>query len=181
MTFDTTPIPGAFLIGITPAGDERGWFGRTFCADEFRAHGLAFAIAQSSLSHTTHRGTVRGMHYQEAPAGESKLVRCVAGAACEVLVDLRPDSPAYLRWWSVELSAGNRQSVYVPEGCALGFQALEDDCELLYDISHPYTPERAAGFRYDDPLVGIDWPLPVRMVSARDLAWAPLVRKGPAS
>ena len=176
MTFEATPIPGAFVLTLTPAHDERGFFARTSCTDGFRAHGLNPHIAQSSLSQTVRRGTVRGMHYQKPPGAEAKVVRCFRGAIFDVAVDLRPTSPAYLQWWSVELTADNRRSFYVPEGCAHGFQTLDDDCEVFYQISAPYAPDLAGGFRYDDPLVGIAWPLPVSAVGPKDLAWAPLTR-----
>lgn len=132
-------------------------------------------IAQAHLSLNSRRGVLRGMHYQMPPAAEAKLVRCIRGAIFDVVVDLRPESDAYLKWVSCELTASNRKAIYLPEGCAHGFQTLEDNCELFYHVSHAYAPELAGGFRYDDPAVGISWPLPVSVMSPRDQAWPPLV------
>lgn len=174
MYVEPTALAGVVVIHLTPAVDHRGSFARTFCADEFRAWGLNPVVSQCSLSHTLARGTLRGMHYQKAPAGEAKLVRCMRGGAFYVAADLRADSPTFLQWTGVELTAENRLSLYVPEGCALGFQTLQDDTEIHYQISHPYVPELAAGFRYDDPRVGIRWPLMPMHLSDRDLQWAPL-------
>lgn len=174
MTFEPTLIPGAFVIHLTLIQDQRGFFATPFTADGFRARGLNPVVAQSSLSQTTRRGSVRGMHYQRPPAEEAKLVRCFRGAIFDVIVDLRPDSPSYRRWTSCELSAANRLALYVPEGCAHGFQTLDDDCEVYYQISHGYAPALAAGIRYDDPIINISWPLPVTIVSPRDRAWPDL-------
>jgi dTDP-4-dehydrorhamnose 3,5-epimerase len=178
---EPTALAGVVLIHLTPAADHRGSFARVFCADEFRAWGLNPHVAQCSLSHTLVRGTLRGMHYQKAPAQEAKLVRCVRGAAYYVAADLRPDSPTFRQWTSVELTAKNRVALYAAEGCAIGFQTLDDDTEMLYQISHPYVPALASGFRYDDPLIGIRWPLPPVNLSSRDLEWAPLQAQGGAS
>lgn len=174
MYVEPTAIAGVVLIHLTPAADHRGSFARTFCADEFRAWGLNPTVAQCSLSHSLVRGTLRGMHYQKPPAEEAKLVRCVRGAAYYVAADLRPDSPTFLQWTGVELSSENRLALYAAEGCAMGFQTLQDDTEMLYQISHPYAPALASGFRYDDPLVGIRWPLPPVNLSPRDLQWPAL-------
>jgi dTDP-4-dehydrorhamnose 3,5-epimerase len=170
MRFGATPIPGAWVIDVDPASDERGSFARTFDAREFAARGLRPVVAQCSTSFNHRAGTLRGLHYQAAPHGECKLVRCTAGAVFDVLVDLRRDSPAHARWHAVELSSENRRAVYVPRGVAHGFQTLVDACEVLYTIDVPYVPEAARGVRWDDPAFGIDWPEPPgeRIVSARD-------------
>jgi dTDP-4-dehydrorhamnose 3,5-epimerase len=168
-----TPLPGAWVIEPEPLGDERGWFARTFDAEEFRARGMNPEIAQCNASFNAHRGTLRGMHYQAEPHGESKLVRCVRGAIFDVAVDLRPDSPAHCAWHGVELSAENRLAFYIPAGLAHGFQTLTDDCEVLYQMGHHYVPEAARGVRYDDPAFGISWPSDSgqRTISERDLAY----------
>jgi len=158
MIFEATPIPGLFVTRLEPIPDERGFFSRAFCAEEFRERGLNPSIAQCSLSYNRRRGTLRGMHYQKAPAAEAKLVRCIRGSIFDVAVDLRADSPAFLHWFA----------------CAHGFLSLEDDCEVFYMSSRPYTPELADGFRYDDPAVGIQWPGPVTVISPKDVSWPPL-------
>jgi dTDP-4-dehydrorhamnose 3,5-epimerase len=178
MRFETLAIPEVVVIELAPITDERGFFARLFAADEFRARGLNPQVAQASLSYNRARGTLRGMHYQHPPAAEAKLVRCIRGAILDVAVDLRPASPTYLRWVSTELSAANRRAVYIPEGFAHGFQTLEDDCDVMYHVSHPYAPELSDGVRYDDPAIGIRWPLPVSVISPRDRAW-PLLGAGP--
>ncbi len=159
-----TPLGGAYLLDLAPIEDERGFFANAFRADEFAAHGLISTIAQVNLSYTRERGTLRGLHFQAAPHAEAKTVRCVRGAAYDVIVDLRAGSPTRTRWFAVELTAGNRRAVYVPPGFAHGFQALTDDVELIYLVSAFYAPTHARGVRWDDPAFGIDWPLtPVRM------------------
>jgi dTDP-4-dehydrorhamnose 3,5-epimerase len=174
MIFTETAIPGAFLIQPEALVDGRGFFARTWCQHEFAARGLTARLVQCSLSVTRARGTLRGMHYQVAPREEAKLIRCTAGAVYDAIVDLRPGSPTCYRWWGTELRAAGRMLLYVPEGVAHGFQTLTDDVEVEYQISQAYAPECARGFRYDDPAVGIRWPLPVGCVSPRDLAWPPL-------
>jgi dTDP-4-dehydrorhamnose 3,5-epimerase len=181
LNFETTPIPGVVVIHLEPIPDNRGFFARAFSAEEFRARGLNPTVSQMHLSLNNLRGVLRGMHYQNAPAAEAKLVRCIRGAIFDVAVDLRSDSPAYLKWFACELSAANRKAMYVPEGCAHGFQALEDNSEVFYQVSYPYTPDLADGFRYDDPAVGIRWPLSVRVISTRDGAWPPLAVEAPKS
>jgi dTDP-4-dehydrorhamnose 3,5-epimerase len=169
--FTETAIRGAFIVDLEPHSDERGFFSRTFCAREFAEHGLTTTISQVNTSFNRLRGTLRGLHYQDAPAPEAKLVRCVAGAIFDVLVDMRPDSPTYLRHVAVELSAANRRQLFIPELCAAGYQTLADDTEVTYQVSEFYTPETERGMRYDDPALGIDWPLPVTAISAKDAAW----------
>jgi len=177
MHFTETPLQGAFVVELDRAEDERGFFARTFCAREFAEHGLDTRIAQCNLSRTLGRGTLRGLHYQVAPATEVKLVRCVRGALFDVIVDVRPESPTYLRHLGVELSEDNGRALYVPAMFAHGFQTLTDDVDVLYQISEFYAPEHARGLRYDDPALGIEWPLPVHDLSARDARWPLLDRR----
>jgi dTDP-4-dehydrorhamnose 3,5-epimerase len=153
--------------------DERGWFARTFDADELRARGMNPAIAQCNASFNAHRDTLRGIHYQAEPHGESKLVRCVRGAIFDVAVDIRSDSPAYCHWHGVELSAENGSSFFIPSGVAHGFQTLTDDCEVLYQMGTPYVPDAARGVRWDDPAFAIAWPQPHgrRIISERDATY----------
>lgn len=158
MRFIRTLLPGAWVIELEELGDERGWFARTFDAQEFEAHGLNPDVVQCNSSFNLHRGTLRGMHYQADPHGESKLVRCVRGAIFDVAVDLRPTFPTYCHWHGVELSADNRLAFYIPAGLAHGFQTLTDDCEVLYQMGNRYVPEAARGLRFDDPAFGIEWP-----------------------
>jgi dTDP-4-dehydrorhamnose 3,5-epimerase len=174
MRFGETPLSGVWVIELDLLGDERGWFSRTYDADEFARHGLDPVIAQCNASFNAKRDTVRGMHYQVEPHGESKLVRCVRGAIFDVAVDLRPDSPTYCGWYGVELSADNHRSLYIPAGLAHGFQTLVDDCEVVYQMGHQYVPEAARGVRWDDPAFGIQWPQTQgeRIISGRDLAYA---------
>jgi dTDP-4-dehydrorhamnose 3,5-epimerase len=174
MIFSETAIPGAFIVHPEAHVDERGFFARTWCQREFAARGLSARLVQCSLSLTRARGTLRGMHYQAAPREEAKLIRCAAGAIYDVIVDLRSGSPARYRWWSTELTATERVLLYVPEGVAHGYQTLTDGVEVEYQITEAYAPECARGFRFDDPAIGIRWPLPVGCVSPRDLAWPPL-------
>jgi dTDP-4-dehydrorhamnose 3,5-epimerase len=170
MRFIETPLPGAWVIELDTLADERGWFARTFDAEEFRARGLNAAVLQCNVSFNTRRGTVRGMHYQAEPQGESKLVRCVAGAIFDVAVDVRPGSPSFRRWHGVELSADNRRAFYIPAGLAHGFQTLTVDAEVLYQMGHPYVPEASRGLRWDDPAFAIRWPRleGERTISERD-------------
>ena len=153
-----TPIPGAWVIEPELLGDERGWFARTFDADEFRARGMNPQVVQCNASFNARRGTLRGMHYQAEPHGESKLVRCVRGAIFDVAVDLRADSPTYRGWHGVELSEENRAAFYIPAGLAHGFQTMTDNTEVLYQMGYPYVPEAARGVRWDDPAFAIVWP-----------------------
>lgn len=168
MLFKPLIIPGAFVIDLELVWDERGFFARTFCREEFEIRGLIAEFVQCSLSFNIRRGTLRGMHYQAAPHGEAKLVRCTRGAIYDVLLDLRPSSPAHLQWEAVELSADNRRMVYIPEGVAHGFQTLEDETEIFYQMSQPYAPDAARGVRWDDQAFGIDWPPAERTISLRD-------------
>lgn len=172
MIFNPTPLGGAFLIDIERHSDERGFLARTFCEQEFAEQGLPMRIAQSSTIHSPRRDTLRGLHYQHAPHSEAKLVRCTRGSIFLVMVDLRPGSPTRDEWLGTELSARSERLAYVPEGFAQGYQTLEDDAEVLYQMSHRYVPEAARGVRWDDPAIGIEWPAAEeRLISPRDRAW----------
>ena len=177
MIFTETPIPGAYLIDLEKRGDDRGFFARAFCEKEFAAHGLATRFVQVNNSLSAVKGTLRGMHYQRAPHQEAKVVGCIRGAIYDVVLDLRPDSPTYLRWAAAELTAENHRSLYIPEGCAHGFQTLMDGAEVLYLMSEFYAPGHAAGVRYDDPAFAIEWPLPVACISDADRAWPDYVSR----
>ena len=171
MIFTETGLPGAYIIDLQPIEDSRGFFARSWSASEFSEHGLVTRILQANVSFNKARGTLRGMHRQAQPFAEVKLVRCTRGAIYDVAIDLRPDSPTYLQWTAVELTAGNRRMFYIPEDFAHGFQTLEDDTEVTYQVSQVYTPEAERGIRFDDPAFGIDWPLPVNVISDKDRCW----------
>ncbi len=171
MIFRETPLPGAFVVEPELIEDERGFFARVFDANEFREHGLSSRVPHSSLSFNRLRGTLRGMHFQTPPFEECKLVRCIRGAIYDVLVDLRTDSPAYCCWFGTTLSAENRLALYIPKGVAHGFQTLEDETEVLYQISEAYSPKHARGVRWDDPAFGIEWKEPPRVISERDRSY----------
>ena len=171
MIFTETPLKGAFIIDVDLREDERGFFARTFCQREFAEHGLKVDVAQGNLSFNHKAGTLRGMHYQLAPAAETKLVRCTRGAILDVIVDLRPESATYLQHVAVELSEDNRRARYVPELFAHGDQALTDGAEVTYQVGEFYTPGYERGLRHDDPVLGIQWPLPVTVISGKDAAW----------
>lgn len=168
MKLISVSLPGAYVIELEPIVDERGFFVRTWCAEEFRSQGLNPNLAQCSLSFNERRGTLRGMHFQAEPHAEAKLVRCCSGAIYDVILDLRRASPTYCKWMAVELTAANRKMVYVPEGVAHGFQTLTDGTEVFYQISESYRPECARGVRWDDPLFGMDWPIRAPILSERD-------------
>jgi dTDP-4-dehydrorhamnose 3,5-epimerase len=174
MRFHETPLPGAWTIELDLLGDERGWFARTFDREDWESRGLDPVVVQCNASYNAHRDTLRGMHYQADPHGESKLVRCVLGAIFDVALDLRPGSPTFRCWHGVELSADNRRAYYIPAGLAHGFQTLTDGCEVLYQMGHRYVPGAARGVRYDDPAFGIEWPAPAgkRIISERDAEYA---------
>lgn len=174
MKFTETPLKGAWVIELEPRGDDRGYFARAFCAKELEAHGIESKVVQSNVSFSRHAGTVRGMHFQTAPAEETKLVRCLAGALVDIIVDNRPDSETYRQHFAVELTPENKRMLFVPRGFAHGFQTLKDDTEMLYMVSEYYTPEAEGGLRYNDPALGIEWPLPVSVISNKDAAW-PLI------
>ena len=171
MKFSKTSLNDAVLIELEKRGDERGFFARTFCTQEFGAAGLEIGFVQANHSHNAKAGTLRGMHYQKAPHGEVKLVRCIRGAIHDVIIDLREGSPTYRRWEGFDLDAESGRMLYVPVGFAHGFQTLQDDTDAVYQVSHPYTPQAEAGVRWDDPAFGIKWPLPVSTISEKDAAW----------
>lgn len=171
MKFQPTPLSGVFVVQVEPVEDERGFFARTWCADELAAGGLDAQLSQCSVSWNRLRGTLRGMHWQAAPWEESKLVRCTRGRIYDVVLDLRAASPTKRQWFAIELSAANRDALYVPAGVAHGFQTQEDDCEVSYMISQRYEPIAASGVRWNDPAFGIAWPLGNPVLSDRDAAY----------
>ena len=168
MIFKETKLKGAYIIELKPLEDERGFFARSFCQKEFAEHGLNFSIVQCNLSYNKKKGTLRGMHYQIAPHEEAKLVSCIRGAIYDVIIDLRADSSTYRQWFAVELTAGNYRMLYIPADFANGFQTLEDNTVVFYQISEFYHPEYARGVRWDDPAFGIDWPIKRSVVSSKD-------------
>lgn len=174
MKFVPADLEGAFLVVAEPRGDERGFLARTYCDDEFRASGLHTRWPQCNLTRTERRGTIRGMHFQADPRPEIKLVRCTAGAVFDVIVDLRPGSRTFGRWQGFELHASRVEALYIPAGCAHGFQCLVDGSDLFYMMGDAYVPELARGVLFDDPEIGIAWPLPATVVSERDRAWPKL-------
>lgn len=174
MKFSPLLIAGAWLVEQEPHADARGSFARSFCRREFAARGLNPEVAQCNVSRNRQRGTLRGMHLQRPPAAEAKLVRCTRGAIYDVVLDLRPGSPTYRRWQALELDARTGAALYIPEGCAHGFQSLEDESEVFYQMSAPHEPSLSHGVRYDDPAFGIAWPILPAIVSERDLSF-PLV------
>lgn len=157
MKITETELSGVFLVEPERFEDERGFFAPSFSAREFAARGMAGRFVENNISHSRARGTIRGMHYQAAPHGQAKLVRCTRGAVYDVAVDLRRDSPTFRRWVGVELTAGNLRMLYVPADCGHGFQTLEDDAEVFYQVSEPYAPASGRGFRWDDPAFCIEW------------------------
>lgn len=171
MIFTETPLQGAFLIDIHKLGDERGFFGRSWCKKEMRAAGLEAEIAQINTSRSRHRGTLRGLHFQLAPYQESKLIRCTRGAVFDLIVDLRPESPTFLRWYGAELTEDNHRALYSPKGFAQGFITLEDDSEITYLSSEFYAPGQDRGIRYNDPRIGIELPLAPVVISDKDQSW----------
>jgi dTDP-4-dehydrorhamnose 3,5-epimerase len=175
MRFTPTRLSGAFILDPERREDARGHFARTFCRREFEAHGLRQDIAQANIAWNARKGTLRGMHYQVAPAAETKLVRCPRGALWDVIVDLRPDSPTFLEHVGVELSAENGRQLFVPELFAHGYITLADDTEAAYQVGEFYAPEAERGIRYDDPALGISWPVPVEVISDKDASWPDFV------
>lgn len=171
MIFTPTELQDAYIIDLEEKHDNRGFFARTFCAKEFEAHGLKPVVAQCNLSFNHKKGTLRGMHYQIPPAAETKLIRCTRGAIYDVIIDMRPDSPTYLKHIGVELTAENRRALYVPEMFAHGYQALTDGAEVIYQVGEFYTPGYERGLRYDDPFFNIKWPLEITEISEKDKNW----------
>lgn len=168
MKFIPTILTGAYIIEPTPFIDERGFFARTYCKKEFEQIGFKGEWVQLNHSITNSKGTIRGMHFQNPPFSEVKMVKCIAGAVFDVIIDLRKNSPTFLKWFGAELSAGNKKMMFIPEGFAHGFQALTDDCGLIYHHSNFYTPGAEGGIKYDEPLVNIEWPLSISSISDRD-------------
>ena len=168
MRFNTTTIPGVWQIEPERHVDQRGFFARTWCEREFADHGLPTHFVQCNVSYNEQRGTLRGMHYQAAPHGEGKLIRCTRGAIYDVALDVRPDSPTFSHWFAVELDEHTRDMLYIPPGVAHGFQALTDAAEVFYQMTEFHHPESARGIRWNDPAFGIEWPLPVTEMSDKD-------------
>ena len=178
MRFHETPLKGAFLIDLEPIKDKRGFFARSWCSREFELRGLPTRLAQCNISYSRFRGTLRGLHFQTPPHAEAKVVRCIRGAAFDVVVDLRYQSPTFSQWFAVELTADNRRAMYIPEGFAHGFQTLEDDTELFYQMAEFYHADAASGLRWDDPQVQIDWPAKKPIISDKDAGWPTLETLG---
>jgi dTDP-4-dehydrorhamnose 3,5-epimerase len=172
--YTPTDIDGVTVVDIEPHNDERGFFARSFCADEFAKHGLNPTVAQVNYAYNHARGTLRGLHRQVPPYAEAKLVRCTRGAIFTVAVDVRPDSENFAKRVTVELTAENRRALFLPPYVAHGFQTLADDTEVIYQVSGPYEPHGEQGFRWDDPVFGIPWPLPITVISDKDANW-PLI------
>ena len=171
MIFVETPLRGAYVIEVEKHEDERGFFARSWCAREFAAKGLDPHLVQCNVSFNKRKGTLRGLHYQIPPHGEVKLVRCTKGSLVDVIVDLRKDSPTFLKWFAVELTATNHRMLYIPKLFAHGFQTLEDDTEIFYQMSEFYEPAASKGLRWNDPRLGITWPLDERIISSRDTSY----------
>jgi dTDP-4-dehydrorhamnose 3,5-epimerase len=170
--FEQTRLEGAFLVDLERREDDRGFFARTWCADEFADHGLVNRVVQANVSWNAKRGTLRGMHFQHPPHAETKLVRCTRGGIYDVIVDLRPDSETYKQWLGVELNAENRRALFVPEGFAHGYQTLVPDSEIVYQVSAAYAPQAEGGVRWDDPAFGIEWPdAGNALLSDKDRSW----------
>lgn len=178
MIIEPTPIAGAYTIGIEPIADARGFFARTWCRREIEQLGLCADIAQCSISVNPRKGTLRGMHLQGPPHEETKIVRCVKGSIFDVVLDLRRDSPTFLRWHGETLTAANARMLFVPEGCAHGCLSLEDDTEIYYLTSAIYAPASVRGVRFDDPAIGVRWPVAVSEVSEQDGKWPPIDTRG---
>jgi dTDP-4-dehydrorhamnose 3,5-epimerase len=173
--FTETKLNGVCIIEIEKLRDHRGFFARVWCQKEFEEHNLVSRIKQANVSYNKTKGTLRGMHYQVTPYEETKLVRCTKGSIYDVIIDLRPASPTYTQWIGVELTAGNYKMLYVPENFAHGFQTLEDDTEVTYQVSQFYTPGSERGIRWDDPAFSIDWPIEVQVISDKDKSWPDFV------
>ena len=171
MIFHKIGLEGALLVELQKREDERGFFARSWCRREFEEYGLETGLVQCNISFSPKMGTLRGMHYQQPPYAEVKLVRCTRGAFYDVIIDLRPNSPTFLQWHAVELTSENRYALYVPKGFAHGFQTLENNSEVFYQITEFYAPDWARGVRWNDPLFNIAWPLGVSMISPRDATY----------
>jgi dTDP-4-dehydrorhamnose 3,5-epimerase len=179
MRFVETAIAGAWLVDLEPLVDQRGFFARVWSDDAFAAHGLTTNFVQCNTAFTHQAGTIRGLHYQLSPFADAKLMRCIRGAVFDVIADVRPESPTYLRWFGVELSEDNRRLLYVPAGCAHGYQALSNHAEVMYPVSAPYAASAERGVRWDDPLFAIRWPhAGEHCLSDKDAAWPDFVPAG---
>ena len=177
MRFTETPVTGAFLIEPDSRRDDRGWFSRVWCQREFAEHGLNGTFVQCNASFSRHSGTLRGLHYQTAPYAEAKLIRCLRGAIFDVIVDVRPESSTYLRWYGTQLTPDGYTMLYVPEGCAHGYLTLEDHSEVEYPVSQFYRPDAERGIRWNDPSFAIAWPqTTTRTISVKDQSWPDFVR-----
>ena len=179
MIFTETKLRGAFIIDIERREDSRGYFARAFCQHEFEAHGLKPVIAQANVAFNRKQGTVRGMHFQFPPAAETKLVRCTRGAILDIIVDLRPESPTYLQHVAVELTEDNQRALYVPERFAHGYQTLRDITDTSYQVGEFYAPGFEGGLLYNDPKLDLKWPLPMSVISEKDMGWKPLAQQEP--
>ncbi len=175
MKFESISLKDACVVTMEPLRDGRGYFARTFCRKEFEAHGIEVDMVQCNISFNRLEGTLRGMHFQREPVSESKLVHCHRGSVYDVIVDIRPDSPSYLQYFGLELTRENMKALFVPSGFAHGFLTLEDNTEISYTMDEFYAPECASGLRFDDPALGIDWPMPPKIVSEKDQNWPPFV------
>ena len=171
MKFTPTTVEGAFIVDVDRIGDSRGFFGRLWCAKEMATQGLSTNISQCNIGRSERAGTLRGLHLQKPPHQEVKIVRCTQGAVFDVVVDLRPDSPSFRRWFGIELNMENASMLYVPEGCATGYLTLEDNSEIYYLASEFYAPQSATGVRYDDPAFDIRWPGTPTVISDNDASW----------
>jgi dTDP-4-dehydrorhamnose 3,5-epimerase len=171
MIFRETALKDAYVVDLEKREDVRGFFARAWCGKEFEKHGLIPRVVQANTSFNKKKGTMRGMHYQIAPHAETKAIRCLKGAIFDVIIDLRPDSPSYKKWFGVELTAENRTMLYVPEQFAHGFITLEDNTEVFYLVSEYYAPDCERGIRYDDPAFGIAWPAQIEAISEKDKTW----------
>ncbi|HZG23828.1 MAG TPA: dTDP-4-dehydrorhamnose 3,5-epimerase [Chitinophagaceae bacterium] len=168
MIFDQTPLAGSYIVSLQPFTDNRGWFARFYCKDEFKQIGHNQEWVQLNHSVTFEKGSIRGMHYQVSPYQEIKMVRCISGAVYDVIIDLRKESNTFMKWFGTELSAENRKMLYIPKGFAHGFQTLTENCELIYHHTEMYTPNAEAGLRFNDPAINISWPLPLSIISEKD-------------
>jgi len=171
MIFEETKLKGSFIVDMKRIEDDRGFFARGWCPQEFKEHGLNPRVAQFNVAFNPRQGTLRGMHFQREPHAEAKFVRCTRGALFDVMIDLRPDSPTHGQWVGVELTEDNHRGLYIPEGFAHGYQTLTPDCEMYYFTTHTYSKESAGGVRFDDPAFGVEWPEPVTLISEVDRNW----------
>jgi dTDP-4-dehydrorhamnose 3,5-epimerase len=178
LRFVETPLSGLYVVEIEPRNDDRGFFARSFCIEEFDGYGLERQVAQCNISFNAKAGTLRGLHFQAEPHEEAKLVRCTQGAIYDVAVDIRPSSETYLKWYAAELNSSNRRMLFIPQGFAHGFQTLTDETEVFYLMFESYHPESGSGLRWDDPKIGVVWPLANQIISEKDRAY-PLIDNGP--